>query len=529
MSAESQKAFLCFARAIFSGASGAFFFTNRPEIDPLQQCAMGWGEMKKQSFNTDCFPLFSVIDFLGKNPQHYYFQNHWTSASSEKKIKISETEERVLISRLQSVHKPAYRDLSYWALETQKSFGQKVRAIQEFQRSGEAWVLNFAQDLSGDITNGSHGERIDARSWILGSFWDFMRSGELCCGGVFITNEQIFCSFSPEVFLWQKSSEFHTFPIKGTGPRAALEKSEKERSELEMIVDLLRNDLGKICRSVHVETQRSLYDHRDFFHAQAHIVGRREKPELFESELCSLLPAGSISGAPKKRVVQKILELESFDREIYTGLFGVRFDSGRSLYNILIRTLFVSGDEWHFPVGAGITVDSVPEAEYRETLKKASIFQRFCIKRKPEKSAFFMIFFAFLLVAFDQWTKFMARAEIQNPIEIFPGFDLRLAFNHGVAFSMPLPPMIVIPLTFLVLFWIGYQVFFPKKSNIIGDERWGYLLIFSGAMGNFIDRIYAQSVTDFLAFWDFPIFNMADIFITLGVLWLIWKINRSSF
>ncbi len=216
---------------------------------------------------------------------------------------------------------------------------------------------------------------------LLITFEKFLKLQKTHAGGVWWTNEQKMCSLSPEVFLRQQGKIISTFPIKGTGTKAYLEKSEKEMAELSIVTDLLRNDLGQIAKRVWVKRERVLENYGHFYQAHAEIFAELSEPILKWEDFRRLLPCGSVSGAPKKRVIEKIRELESFERKFYTGTFGVKISPDHFIANILIRTLFVENGRWTFPVGAGLTCDSDAHAEWEETLQKAEILKQ-CISDK---------------------------------------------------------------------------------------------------------------------------------------------------
>lgn len=191
-------------------------------------------------------------------------------------------------------------------------------------------------------------------------------------------------SVSPELFLRLRDGAVLTRPIKGTRPRTgdpqrdeqqrrALLASVKEAAELAMIVDLHRNDLGRVCRygSVRVSRPRGVEAHPTVFHTVADIVGRL-RPECDAIDLlAACFPAGSISGVPKIRAIEIIDELEPVARGAYTGAVGVVGLDGRMTMNVAIRTLQMRGSEATLYVGGGIVADSDPAAEYAETEAKA--------------------------------------------------------------------------------------------------------------------------------------------------------------
>lgn len=193
-------------------------------------------------------------------------------------------------------------------------------------------------------------------------------------------------SASPECFLKMNGREILTRPIKGTRPRfpadsdqdaqSAVELlgSEKERAELLMITDLERNDLGQVCDfgSVFVPELWAVESFAQVHHLVSTVKGTLKSGVDHVSALAACFPGGSISGAPKKRALDIIQELEKTPRGIYTGAIGYFGFNGQSQFSIAIRTAVKKGDEISFQVGSGIVADSVPEREYEETLHKAA-------------------------------------------------------------------------------------------------------------------------------------------------------------
>jgi para-aminobenzoate synthetase component 1 len=202
--------------------------------------------------------------------------------------------------------------------------------------------------------------------------------------GYFDFGHFVLASASPERFVRVDHREVETRPIKGTRPRvpspgedqeqkAALLASAKDRAENIMIVDLLRNDLGRVCEygSVRVPALCRLESYRFVHHLVSEVRGRL-RPGLGPIDLLrAAFPGGSVTGAPKIRAMEIIAELEPTARGPYCGCLGYLGFDGSMDTNILIRT-FTVGRGWvQFPVGGGIVADSTPEREYEETWHKA--------------------------------------------------------------------------------------------------------------------------------------------------------------
>jgi para-aminobenzoate synthetase component 1 len=196
-------------------------------------------------------------------------------------------------------------------------------------------------------------------------------------------------SSSPERFLEVRGGEVVTRPIKGTRRRHAdperdadlareLAASPKDRAENLMIVDLLRNDLGKVCLpgSVRVPGLFELERHATVHHLVSTVTGRLAPGQDAIALLRAAFPGGSITGAPKLRAMQIIEALEPHRRGIYCGAIGYLGYNGDMDTNIAIRTLVWSGDSLHFWAGGGIVADSEAASEYQECLDKAAAMMR---------------------------------------------------------------------------------------------------------------------------------------------------------
>jgi len=192
-------------------------------------------------------------------------------------------------------------------------------------------------------------------------------------------------SSSPERFLRVEGRRVATRPIKGTRPRRAgdetlnarsreqLIASAKDAAELAMIVDLERNDLGRVCSfgTVRVTEPRTIEEYASVFHSVAQVEGRLHDGLDLVDLLKATFPGGSITGAPKVRAMEIIDELEPTCRSVYTGSVGWIGPDGSADLNIAIRTLIADRGRVHLQVGGGIVADSTPEDEFDETLAKA--------------------------------------------------------------------------------------------------------------------------------------------------------------
>lgn len=255
-------------------------------------------------------------------------------------------------------------------------FESIVATAQEYIAAGDIYQVNLAQRFQAQVTSGS-----------LLPYYERLRSASPAPMSAYLdTGEREILSSSPELFLRLSGNSIQTRPIKGTRPRFddpasdlrsshELKTSEKEMSELLMITDLLRNDLGRICEfgSVAVDALAQLESLAQVHHLVSTVSGTLNKGLTHLDALATCSPGGSITGAPKKRAREIISELEPTPRGLYTGALGYFGLNGESQFSIVIRTLIHEKATGlaHYHVGSGIVADSIPEAEYDETLHKA--------------------------------------------------------------------------------------------------------------------------------------------------------------
>lgn len=191
-------------------------------------------------------------------------------------------------------------------------------------------------------------------------------------------------SSSPERFIKMRDRQVETRPMKGTRPRGhshdedrvlrtELWDSVKDKAELLMITDLLRNDLGRVCEygSIHVSELRTMEEYQTVFQTTSTVQGQLKKNMSPFDVIEACFPGGSITGCPKLRSMDIIKELEKTPRHFYTGSLGYIDFNGNMDLNILIRTIMYKNHQFNFHVGGGVVADSNPAHEYEETLVKA--------------------------------------------------------------------------------------------------------------------------------------------------------------
>jgi para-aminobenzoate synthetase component 1 len=256
---------------------------------------------------------------------------------------------------------------------TRATYCAAVERAREYIAAGDIFEVNLSQRLEAPLS---------APPWHL---YRILRAVNPAPFAAYLNFPEaaVVCA-SPERFLRLHDGLVETRPIKGTRPRGRtpeedrrlreeLWHSEKDRAELTMIIDLERNDLGRVCQvgSVHVPELFCLEEYATVFHLVSTVRGRLAPGKDVVDLLRATFPGGSITGAPKIRAMEIIEELEPVRRGIYTGSIGwIGFDGDCDL-NIVIRTIIVKEGTAYFQVGGAVTADSVPEQEYLETLDKA--------------------------------------------------------------------------------------------------------------------------------------------------------------
>ena len=248
-----------------------------------------------------------------------------------------------------------------------------IRRAIEYIHAGDCFQVNIAQRLLYPVREAPLDLYGRLRERNAAPFAGYLDAGEF-----------IILSASPERFVEVRGGEVETRPIKGTRPRGwtpeedmlraeELRESAKDRAENVMIVDLLRNDLGRVCRygSVRVDTLCGLESYQ-YVHHLVSVVRGTLRPECGPIDLLrAAFPGGSVTGAPKVRAMEIITELERVARGAYCGSLGYIGFDGSMDTNLLIRT-FTHGKGWlQFPVGGGIVAESQPEREHEETWHKA--------------------------------------------------------------------------------------------------------------------------------------------------------------
>jgi para-aminobenzoate synthetase component 1 len=255
-------------------------------------------------------------------------------------------------------------------------YESQVRRVIDYILAGDIYQANLTQRFSATLPPEADPFAVycELRRRNPAPFAAFIRHGDISI-----------VSASPERFLKLRNGKVETRPIKGTRPRGAtpaedhafaqeLQTSEKDHAENLMIVDLLRNDLSRVCRdhSVEVPVLFGLESFATVHHLVSVVTGELEPGKTAVDLLRATFPGGSITGAPKIRAMEIIAELEPTRRGPYCGSIGyIGFDGSMDV-SIVIRTMLIRGRQLTFQVGGGIVADSDPAAEYDECLAKAA-------------------------------------------------------------------------------------------------------------------------------------------------------------
>lgn len=243
-----------------------------------------------------------------------------------------------------------------------------ITAIKQYIEAGDTYQVNFTLKLLFDFVGSAE------------AFYETLRRSQSVAHSAYLrSGEHRLLSFSPELFFRKSGERCSVRPMKGTVQRGRtceedaaqgewLRNDIKNRSENVMIVDLLRNDLGRVCRMGSVQTD-SLFDLETYesLHQMTSAIQGRLRPEVGLAELFrALFPCGSVTGAPKIRTMEIIRELELAPRGVYTGAIGYLAPNGDAAFSVPIRTVALEGQQGEMGIGSGVVYDSDPVGEWEE-------------------------------------------------------------------------------------------------------------------------------------------------------------------
>lgn len=328
-------------------------------------------QIKEQAKNLS-YPLACFHQYLT-----FFYQDHTT----QKTYLITHEESDLADTLLEKINQPLQKRQSTQTktqtiehLLTAEEYAQSFEKIMSALHAGNYYEMNFTQEFKQQFHGDAFATYKKLREKVTTPFMAYYASSAV----------QIL-SASPECFFKIHKNQISTFPIKGTIGRGQDSQSErahknhlthsaKERAELLMITDMLRNDLGKICQigSVHVDEFAELHTFSHYHHLITKISGELKNNTPLYTIFDALFPGGSITGAPKIKVIEEIFKLEKRNRGVYTGALGVIGHNGFVEFNIPIRTLTLVDDHFYFATGGGIVIDSTCKQEYEECLVKAA-------------------------------------------------------------------------------------------------------------------------------------------------------------
>lgn len=268
--------------------------------------------------------------------------------------------------------------LAFKPIWTEDDYLSRFQRVQNYLRAGDCYQVNLTFPMFADC---------DASTTELYAAFRRRQPGRY--GAVVSLDKTEIVSFSPELFFERKSQNMRMRPMKGTRPRAndpladkallaEMKAEPKSQAENLMIVDLLRNDLSRLCvpGSVKVPELFALETYPTLHQMTSQVTGTLNDDVSWEQILRSLFPCGSVTGAPKIRAMEIIEELEAGPRGAYCGSVGYIAPSGDASFSVAIRTIQKQKGRLRYDVGSGVVLDSDGQDEYRECLLKAQIFDR---------------------------------------------------------------------------------------------------------------------------------------------------------
>lgn len=283
-----------------------------------------------------------------------------------------------IIAKLRSslppvVSRPSIRNVSFASNVSREAFEASVEKCKEYIKAGDIFQVVLSQRFSGELTVDPLDIYRVLRTLNPSPYMFFLRM-----------NDTLVVGASPEVMVRKEGERVELRPIAGTRPRGATSDEDgqmeqelladpKERAEHVMLIDLGRNDLGRVCKTGTVKVSELMvverYSH--VMHIVSNVQGELAAGNDAFDVVRAAFPAGTLSGAPKVRAMEIIDELEPVRREIYGGAVGYFSFSGNMDLAIAIRTVVIRDGKVHLQAGAGIVADSDPAAEYQETVNKA--------------------------------------------------------------------------------------------------------------------------------------------------------------
>lgn len=330
-------------------------------------------EMKVPDSHFYLFDSFLVFDHVGEKIFLVEANTYSNRTEGELKQALANKQQELMLPNKEEHKEIKLNKLNYTSNFSKEEYEAIVNQAKEYIKAGDLFQMVPSQRLTANFK---------------GNPFDYYRR-------LRVTNPSMYLYFldfgdtyvigsSPESLVSVKDQVVTTNPIAGTRKRGAtpeedslleqeLIQDEKERAEHLMLIDLGRNDLGKISEigSIEVPLYMVVEKYRYVMHLVSVVTGKLKQEGTAMDALKATLPAGTVSGAPKIRAMQRIYEMEPVKRGIYAGAVGYLSKSGQADFAIAIRTLVIHQGKAYVQAGAGIVYDSIPEKEYEETLHKA--------------------------------------------------------------------------------------------------------------------------------------------------------------
>lgn len=368
--------------------------TKYPELPPFQTGAAGYfgyelghhienlprPEMDDMAFPDMDLGFYDVVvafDLIASRA--WIYSSGYPETNSVKRTKKAQERSNWMKSHLESdFNQPAAVILPNLELEsnfTRDEYKNSVQRVIDYIYAGDIYQANLSQRFIASLPDSYNKFQL---------YKNLRETNPVSFAAYLSFDTTTILSSSPERFIQLKDNKVQTRPIKGTRPRSSdpevdkgnadeLIQSEKDRAENIMIVDLLRNDLSRVCKDHSVQTPEicAIESYATVHHLVSTVIGELRDGLNAIDLLRASFPGGSITGAPKIRAMEIIAELEPTQRGPYCGAIGYISFNGDMDTNIVIRTITIQGNQLTFQVGGGIVADSEPSAEYEETLAKA--------------------------------------------------------------------------------------------------------------------------------------------------------------
>jgi len=341
--------------------------------DPLEQVQK---ILDKWKLETD---IIAAIGFLSYDIKTVFFP-HLTFKKSDNSLPYLWFGKPKLVKEIDDYGGMPKRSVTLISAQKpvdRKKYRKDIQSIKNHLEIGNVYQVNYTMPMLFEIPDSPWNTYMSMRHLARPTNGMYLDTGEECI-----------LSISPEKFIKTKKDVIETFPIKGTRPRGsteqldlslynALSNSEKDRAEHLMIVDLMRNDLGKICKfgSVDVSDFQNIYSFPSVHHMISRVFGTLKKDIQEMDIFAALFPGGSITGAPKEMAMKIIDGLEDYNRGIYTGSLGCITSDGDMDFNIAIRTMLIKNGKGTYPVAGGIVWDSREEEEWNEAHDKIAVLK----------------------------------------------------------------------------------------------------------------------------------------------------------